>query len=68
MAGWGWPGLAKKAHYFEDDYALCGKWLFTGATVDSNHDSPDNCATCRRKLQPKLDQAEKAARQPGLDL
>lgn len=21
--GWGWPGLAKKAHYFVDSMSLC---------------------------------------------
>jgi hypothetical protein len=29
--GWGWPGLAKKAHYFVASESLCRKWLFTGA-------------------------------------
>ncbi|HEJ7134750.1 TPA: hypothetical protein SMF84_001419 [Serratia marcescens] len=49
--GWGFPALAKKAHYFTDDSptSLCGKWLFTGIRIDEYHDHHDNCAVCMRK-------------------
>ncbi|HCU0428868.1 hypothetical protein I5Q42_06125 [Serratia marcescens] len=49
--GWGFPYLAKKAHYFANGSAtsLCGKWLFTGIRIDEHHDHPDNCSACMRK-------------------
>ena len=51
----GWLILlnAKKAHYFKKDgRSLCGRWLTfsTANTEDFNHDSPDNCKSCRSKL------------------
>jgi hypothetical protein len=49
--GWGWPGLSKKAHYFVDGRALCGKWLFFGPIEDvtSTAKGPDDCAACHKK-------------------
>ena len=49
--GWGWPGNAKKAHYFVGSRSLCGKWLYLGSLEQGNDDSPDNCAVCKRKLK-----------------
>lgn len=48
--GWGFPLNSKKAHYFINGQSLCHKWLYLGALEDTNDDSPDNCAVCRRKL------------------
>lgn len=56
--GWGWPMLAKKAHYFVDAEALCGRWLFTGVLDDEPlAETPDDCVVCRRKLTAKLEKA-----------
>lgn len=50
--GWGWPGLARKAHYFDGEIvSLCGRWMFSGAMFDDRHNSPHNCQACRRKLE-----------------
>lgn len=49
--GWGWPANSRKAHYFIDGRAICGKWLFFGAVEDRNHGSPDNCAACKKRLE-----------------
>lgn len=56
IRGWGWPGFSKKAHYFIDGRSLCGKWMYLGELEDSNHESSDNCATCKTRharMQPK---------------
>lgn len=49
-AGWGWPGLASKAHYFPvgSMASLCGRWLFSGERYDEEHEHRDNCVTCMR--------------------
>lgn len=49
--GWGWPSNSKKAHYFVNGRALCGKWMFFGTVDDANAGSKggDDCATCRKK-------------------
>lgn len=51
-AGWGWPGNARKAHYFaRGEYiALCGRWMYTGPRDTSDGPSPDDCAECRRRV------------------
>lgn len=46
--GWGFPALARKAHYFVGSMSLCRHWWFIGQVDDTNHDSIDNCATCKR--------------------
>ena len=48
--GWGWPSNSKKAHYFVDHTALCGKWMFFGSLDASDTTSPDDCMACRRRL------------------
>jgi len=47
-SGWGWPQLARKAHYFVDGMSLCRHWMFTGSTYERADDNEDNCATCMR--------------------
>jgi hypothetical protein len=51
--GWGWPGLAKKAHYFVKGRSLCGKWLFTGDSEGKELEfrGDDDCAACFKKQQ-----------------
>lgn len=49
--GWGWPGGARKAHYFTvGGRSLCGGWLFTGIVYDTNDNSSDNCKECKRRV------------------
>jgi hypothetical protein len=49
--GWGFPGASRKAHYFVNGMALCGKWMYTGhLEADQGKSSPDDCAACRRAL------------------
>lgn len=52
VKGWGWPGAAKKAHYFNDSArSLCGRWLYTGPlTRNQTGSSPDDCAACTKEL------------------
>ena len=50
-AGWGWPGLAKKAHYFIDGRSLCSRWFFTGTLEKANDQSPANCVACKKILE-----------------
>jgi len=54
--GWIWPKHLPKAHYFVTEgygygASLCGKHVFVirDAEIDKN-DSPDNCATCMKRL------------------
>lgn len=46
--GWGFPANSKRAHYFVEGRSLCMKWIFMGQLYDDNHESPDNCAACKR--------------------
>ena len=50
--GWGFPGLARKAHYFVDSMSLCRRWgLYQGLlSADDGRPSPDDCVECRREL------------------
>lgn len=54
-AGWGFPGTARKCHYFPagSTMALCAKWgFFYGHLApDTETASPDDCVACRRKLE-----------------
>lgn len=51
--GWGKPtSQSRKWHYFgADRRSLCGSygWI-VGELEQGNDSSPDNCATCKRKL------------------
>lgn len=51
--GWGFPALAKKAHYFPEGelICLCRRWMYAGEREDFTHDHQDNCSECRRKLR-----------------
>lgn len=51
--GWGFPDSSRKAHYFVDSEALCGRWWYRGALTNNQSEakSPDDCAACYRKLQ-----------------
>lgn len=49
--GWGFPGRSNKAHYFVDTMSLCRNWgLYFGPFEQGKDNSPDNCATCMKKL------------------
>lgn len=50
LEGWGWPANSRKAHYFVDGKALCGKWMFFGNLEEGNDESSDNCTACKKAL------------------
>lgn len=52
-AGWGYPLLARKGHYYQKGQALplCGKWLFTGVRYVETESKSAHCATCTKKLK-----------------
>ena len=50
--GWGFVMNSRKAHYFNGEgTSLCGRWLILSRMhlEDDNHNSPDNCAECKRR-------------------
>lgn len=49
--GWGFPGDARKAHYFlkGEIQSICGKWWFSGERFDEQHDHRQNCVQCIRE-------------------
>lgn len=55
--GWGFPALARKAHYFAQEAgkaftsSLCGSWAFGGYLSDDKHNHPDNCKRCMKKRE-----------------
>lgn len=56
--GWGWPGLARKAHYFDHGRSLCGAWLYTGRDLGAaGWTGPDDCKKCARLLAQRLAKA-----------
>jgi hypothetical protein len=59
-AGWAWPALARKAHYFDqaETTSLCGRWMFLGQREPDNGPSRDDCTGCRRKLEARADAAD----------
>jgi hypothetical protein len=56
--GWGFPLNSRKAHFFTagEIISVCGRMMYSGERQDDNHNSPDNCAECRRR-QAKLEKA-----------
>lgn len=52
-AGWAMPGLAKKFHYFIENMALCGKWLYSGELDKDNGGQvqKDDCKECFKRLR-----------------
>ena len=61
---WEWPLLAKKAHFFVDTRALCGRWAFTGKTGQgqSMGEQPgrDDCVVCWRRAKAMIGAKEAA--------
>lgn len=56
IAGWGFPGSARKAHYFEagDAISICGRWMYTGPREEETGTrSPSDCGACVKKLELK---------------
>lgn len=51
IEGWGWPGNARKAHYFLKSRSICNKWLsLTRLYGDSRHLSEsDLCKACLKR-------------------
>lgn len=65
MEGWGFPGLSRKAHYFDGGRSICGKWLYMG-NLDINQTTgdkpgPDDCRECHRRLLKRKAMAAGAA-------
>jgi hypothetical protein len=52
--GWGWPGAARKPHYFRDGMSLCGKWmLFSPSPREGGLEAEirsDDCTVCARAV------------------
>lgn len=53
FAGWGYPLMAKKGHYYSkgQSVSLCGKWLFTGERYQEGPNTGLHCAACTKKLK-----------------
>lgn len=51
--GWTFVIGSPKWHYIKDHRSICGRWLMPGNPTleQGNDDSPDNCASCRKKLE-----------------
>jgi len=51
--GWGFPGNARKAHYFDGIVSLCHRWMYSGSLEYLEQaviESPIDCKECRRLL------------------
>lgn len=52
--GWTWTHGARKWHYYRSLRAICGGTLMLAHPSEGyqlgNDNSPDNCASCRRRL------------------
>lgn len=44
--GWFWPSNSRKAHYFVDGNAACGKWFIWSDDVRESPPGPDDCKKC----------------------
>lgn len=53
IEGWGFPMNSKKAHFFlkGESISICGRMMYTGERENDKHDSPDNCAECKRRRE-----------------
>lgn len=51
--GWGKSPASRKWHYFNrDSFSLCGKiGFYFGPVSDNLHESPENCAECKKKFK-----------------
>jgi hypothetical protein len=59
--GWGFPWLARKAHYFVNGQSLCRRWVFGGLLEQENDESPDNCKTCIKLLKKERENKKNAS-------
>jgi len=49
--GWAKPLNTRKFHYFVDKRSLCDRYMYFGdLEADTGKESPDDCKSCRRKL------------------
>lgn len=58
--GWGFVDGPRKWHYFDtNSVALCSGWMKwdMSKVEQGNDDSPDNCATCKKKLAKRKEPA-----------
>jgi hypothetical protein len=62
--GWGFPGAARKAHYFRGAISICRRWFYGGRLEpETGKRSPNDCVQCRRLLD-KDEAAAKRQRAP----
>lgn len=54
-AGWRWPRLSRKAHYYMagETISVCGKWMYSGPLTPTQETAegkpgPDDCTPCWR--------------------
>jgi len=58
--GWTFVIGSPKWHYVRNHRSLCNRWGLPLLSENSegieqgNNDSPDNCATCRKKLEKEI--------------
>lgn len=55
-SGWYMPYNARKAHYYDGSFSLCGKWrILGGQPIDNQRvgaePGPDDCKACWRRLK-----------------
>jgi hypothetical protein len=53
-AGWAFPGLARKCHWFDEGEitSRCGRWMHSGPRSDGDAPGgPDDCAPCVKSLR-----------------
>lgn len=67
-AGWGWPMLSKRMHYFQADHrSLCMKWLYSGKRLevpDRTHVVPEQCKECFRRRARMVERAPNPTEPP----
>ena len=61
--GYGWvkPPSAKKYHYFEKKFSLCGRYgfMFAHGDKDTGNYSDEDCAKCTKELKKRTKSEEK---------
>lgn len=53
-AGWGFPGTARKAHYFhtEEITSVCGRWMYSGPREpETGLRSRSDCVACVKVVE-----------------
>jgi len=67
--GWGWPGRARKAHFFLQGSPIssCGRWLYTGIRedIDLGDASADKCPTCERAQRLEIARRDRETEERG---